>query len=88
MKKILLALVLIGLFAFTAMEQNKGAALVNREQGIYLFVDCEPVGAYDFLGVVNSSTINVNLSYVQVKKRLVKRAVKEYPEAEAIILRF
>lgn len=60
---------------------------VNREKGFYLFVDNRPVEDYETLGYVEKTTPLLG-DYEEVKRALLRRAVKQYPEAEGLIFRF
>ena len=89
MKKLSLAFV-VGLstaclFAFAASEYvlRNNTAEVNEVQGIAVFVDSKPVKEYEFLGTEKAI---FNDKYSSARDVLVKKARKEYPTANAIIL--
>lgn len=60
---------------------------VNREEGFYLFVDNRPVEDYEILGYVEKTTTWLG-DYEEVKAALIRRAAKQYPEAEGLIFDF
>jgi len=79
----------ISLLAFNTIEDiKKNYAVVNQQNGLYIFSDCMPLKPYTFLGEVKSSTGGFgSAQYTNVKLRLLKNAKKKYPQADGIILR-
>ena len=75
-------------------DVSNGMAKVNQQQGVYLFADCTPVADYEYLGTVKNKVgmselgLGGNDDYETVKKRLIKKAKKEYPEGNGIIFDF
>jgi hypothetical protein len=71
-------------------KPSKGDAVVEQRQGLYIFNDCKPKSEYIFLGEVthgNSFTkADGDTPLDQKKDGLAKKARKEFPEAEGIIL--
>jgi len=80
-------IILIGLSAFSVIGKEKYYASPNRVQGLYVYVDAEPVGDYKSLGIVKK-TVGLSGQYTSVRDGLIKKAVKDYPEADAIIISF
>ena len=90
MKKIILvdAFAAIALLAGAQMLKLNEAT-VNQEQGFYLFVESTPTAEYEFLGDVKQG-LNWGGSgqYGDIKKDLIKRCRKQYPNANGIIFHF
>ena len=91
MKKLILSF-LIGV-SFTALigagvvdyVVSKKTAEVTTIQNLKIFTDCQPVMEYDYLGTIKSSGTMTG-QYEPVRNALIKKAKKEYPQAEGIIL--
>lgn len=66
-------------------EIKKSTAEVNQVDGFYIFTDSKPVAPYDSLGVVTIGFMT-GTQYNSMKKNLVKRARKRYPDADGLIL--
>ncbi|MBI49148.1 MAG: hypothetical protein CL850_02535 [Crocinitomicaceae bacterium] len=94
MKKILFGIILIlslsSLFAFTysaVYDIKNNTSEVNQFEGLLIFTDSKPVKSYEYLGTVKSNTGGFGGSqYEDVRKRLIKNAKKEYPQADGLIL--
>ncbi|MEO1260555.1 MAG: hypothetical protein AAFZ15_17290 [Bacteroidota bacterium] len=67
-------------------EEKKRLAQPDKIQGIYIFTDSTPVDDYELLGVVKT-TVGLSAQYEPIRDKMIKRARKNYPEAEAIIIR-
>ena len=78
------------LFAFKIMnyEAKKSTGEVDQFQGLFIFVDSKPVMEYEYLGTVKSSVSLGDSQYTGVRDRIIKKAKKDFPEADAIILTF
>lgn len=63
---------------------NKSTGEVNRERGIYTFMDCNPVLPYETLGEVKGRWHD--MGYREVKESLVINTKKKYPDADAVII--
>lgn len=87
-KTLIAALFLVSILAFNnPFQVNNGTAQVNQYQNLYIFSDSKPVKEYDYLGTIKSSTGGFgSAQYESVRDRLIKKAKKEYPQANAIIL--
>ncbi|MDR1866378.1 MAG: hypothetical protein LBR08_12535 [Bacteroidales bacterium] len=68
-------------------QAKKSTAEVARLQNLYVFSDSTPVKDYEYLGTVK---IVIRLlgsgQYTDIRDALIKKAKKEYPDAEGIIL--
>jgi hypothetical protein len=75
------------LFAFApkSMNDSKGMALVDQEQGLYIFIRSKPAGDYKFLGKVNMPEIVWNGKPKEMMNIAVRRSRKQFPEANGII---
>jgi hypothetical protein len=94
MKKIFLGTFIVisftSLLAFTAISYQikKSTADVDQIQGLYIFVDSKPVMDYEYLGTVKSTVSLGDGQYTGVRDRIIKKAKKDYPEADGIIITF
>ena len=80
-------------FSFTTFTANpQAAAEVNQYEGIYIFTDCKPATAYEYLGTVKPKGRGWDLvggnsnQYTDLRDRLIKAAKKEHKDAQGIIL--
>ena len=90
MKKVIVITALFAVALLTSAKILKmNEATVNQEQGIYLFVESTPTSEYVFLGDVKQ-TYNWGGSgqFGDIKKDLLKRCKKQYPNANGIIFHF
>lgn len=85
----LLGVIVITL-ASSAIENytvKKNTAEVLSYQNVRIFTDCTPVAEYEYLGTVKGPAMSFSSGqYEPVRDGLIKRAKKEYPQAEGIIL--
>jgi len=70
-----------------AADYTKASAVVNQVEGIYVYTDCKPVLDYEYIGTIKSSFAGTG-QYYQVRNKLLKKCKKEYPNADAIVIRF
>ena len=68
-----------------AQNDDHALAMVERTQGILVFTDNEPVCKYEILDR-DKNHYSWNSSYGAIKNKLIKRALKDFPEADGIIL--
>ncbi len=98
MKRIFFLLACVISIEATAQDcpPAKGDATVPQVQGVYIFSGLQPKHSYKFLGQVKTGSGFVKVMFgedgessenTKIEK-LVKRAKKEFPETEAIIIRF
>ena len=83
----LLGLSLSALVAFTIVanyDVKTNTAEVDQVQGYYIFAKCKPVKEYGYLGTVKGPTIG-NHEFDNLVELMVKKAKKDYPEANALI---
>ena len=84
----LIGLSLTMMFAFaTTYQPKENTAEVEQMEGLYIFTDSKPVMDYEYLGTLKAS-IGFSSQYQSVRNKLVKKAKKKYPEAEAVIFHF
>ena len=79
------AAVLFRCIAFKKSASTNKAE-VNSIQGMMIFTDSKPVADYKYIGTVSLSAISFNEQYQEVRDKLIKKAKKQYPDANAIIL--
>jgi len=68
-------------------KDNLGLARVNKANGIFIFTDCEPINEYEILDRVGAR-FGWSAQYQAVRDKLVKKAVKEFPNADGVICTF
>ncbi len=79
------------LFALISFnKKDKGlsfaSARVTQVDGLYIFTDCLPTNQFDSIGTVDLGFIS-GTQYDNIKTNLIKRAKKQFPEAEGLILK-
>lgn len=92
MKNILYG-IMIGIILITLVsagienyQVRKSTAEVKKVLGLYIFTDSEPVMEYDILGEIKiSSALSISDSYGSRRDALIKKAKREYPNADAIL---
>ena len=80
----------LGLFSsvwFSTYEPQKKSAEVEQMQGCYIFVDSKPVMEYEYLGTV-SALVGWSSQYQSIRDQLLRKAKKEYPNADGLIFHF
>lgn len=60
-------------------------ALVDKENGLYIFTNSRPTLIYESIGKVKAG-VTMSGTYQQLKKSLINKTLKNYPTAEAIIV--
>lgn len=94
MKKTSITLCIVALVTLMSLAPSqeliihKSIAKANQVQGYYLFVDCEPVAEYEYLGTVKYTIGLGGSQYSAVKNALVKKAKKKFPGGNGIIFHF
>jgi hypothetical protein len=83
----LLCSILVLAFAFTISEYkpNHSTAETSKIDGFYIFTDSKPVMPHDSLGVVDLGFVS-GTQYESIRTNLIKRARKQYPTADGLIL--
>lgn len=85
-KAILLVILFLSVFAFKPIyETIKATAEVQQEEGLYIFYRSRPVREYEYLGTYKIGLIWDDKPSLLFNK-LVRKAKKEYPQAEAIVI--
>lgn len=79
-----LAVVAIAAASFAVVQQEKNLAQVEQIQGLYVFVKSKPVNEYEFLGSVKPGAMG-NHEFDNLLQMTIKKAKKEYPQADAIL---
>jgi len=68
-------------------EANKSTGESEQMGGYYIFVDSKPVMEYDFLGTVKGGAgAFTSGQYTEVRDGLIKKAQKDFPEGNGLIL--
>lgn len=73
---------------FKENAQNKNHAKVAQFQGLYLFVDSEPLNPTEYLSTSKVSLTLGSSQYSVLRDKLIKKAKKESPTAEGLVLKF
>lgn len=70
-----------------AQSVDYSTAKVERIQGLYVFTDCQPVAAYEFLGTVSGANVGMKSPQYQiVRDGLIKKLREDFPNADGVIL--
>ena len=79
-----IVLMLVSATMGIAQTKDKALARVNKDNGVYVFTDCEPVSKYEIL---DRTKVHISWSgqYNEVRDKLVKKTLKDYPKCEAIV---
>lgn len=86
MKKLFLMLLFIStLISFSVVQEDRAMAQVNRVEGLYIFCDSKPLKNYKYLGSVEVP-LTVTDYYNVKRKALIKKAKKDYPGANGLII--
>jgi hypothetical protein len=92
MKKIILLVTLIsGVSLFGMRSYNdfkKSHSEVDQYQGIFVFTDSKPLKEYEYLGTVKMTMGLGSGQYQNVRNVLIKKAKKDYPQADGLIMNF
>ena len=75
------------ILAFKAItyEPNPATAEVYKIEGFYIFTDSKPMMQHDSLGIVELGFVS-GTQYESIRANLIKRARKQYPDANGLIL--
>ena len=74
-------------FTYMNYEPKKSTSEVDQMQGLYIFTDSHPVLEYEYLGTVKV-TVGMDTQYQGVRNKLIDKARKDYPNADALIMQF
>lgn len=87
MKKIVVLLAVAVLISVSAFSQKPTYyAKVNKVEGLYIYVNAEPVDQYEELGYLKKKGLWWQCQYTEIFNYFFKRCKKEYPKANALIL--
>lgn len=88
MKQYILIFATFAALSFTGRKFNPSTATaeVNQVQGLYIFTDSKPVLEVEYMGTVKIKGIVESNKYTTIRDLLIKRAKREYPKANGIIL--
>jgi hypothetical protein len=81
-----IAIMTIATLSYSLIQQPKNLAEVEQIQGLYIFTDSKPVTEYEYLGTIKTGAVVMSSKHKDVMSILLKKAKKEYPTGEAIIL--
>lgn len=79
--------IMAGLAFKVAYEPKNSTAEVEQVQGVYIYVSSKPVKDYEFLGNVKVPGMVGSKDYEDLMPKMVGRALKEYPKADAVIFK-
>jgi hypothetical protein len=80
-----ISLALLLAFAPKSMNESKGMAVVDQEQGLYIFIRSKPASNYKFLGKVNMPEVVWSGKPGEMMNIAVRRSRRQFPEANGII---
>ena len=83
---VLLAATALTFVGFRALTDH-AAATVESQQGLLIFHMSKPAQEFEFLGTVKTPGIITNTKFETILDILLKRAKKEYPYGQGIIMR-
>lgn len=72
---------------FADGETNTNLGLVKKINGVYVFIDCKPVGEYHYLGECTNNKSG-DWRYDTIRDNLLKEMLKKYPEGDGIIMHY
>lgn len=82
-----LVFIAVAILAMAVKPQAEtGNAQARKFKGVYIFTDADPVQPFEVLGTVSAAGLIGSAEYEPVRDRLLKKALKEYPSTEGIIL--
>lgn len=67
---------------------NSSHARVNQFQGVYIFVDNEPLSTYDYVGNVIPKNRSNSNQYTSIRELFLQKCVKDYGQAKGMLLKF
>jgi hypothetical protein len=69
-------------------QNNMNHARVNQFQGVYIFVDNEPLNQYDFVGTIIPKNRPSSNQYTSIRELFLQKCVKDYGQAKGMMLKF
>lgn len=78
------ALILVSTLSVNAQSDNT-LARVQKNNGLYVFVDNEPVMEYEIVDRVKSS-ISWSGQFSEIRNKLIRKAVSDFPNADGIVI--
>lgn len=90
---IILSLVNIGaskavIIKFKENATNKNHAKANQYQGLYIFVDSEPLDETEYIGTIKSRMSLSGDQYVSVRDKLIRKCKSDHKDAKGLIIKF
>lgn len=67
---------------------NKNQAKVNQYQGLYIFVDSEPLNETEYLGTVKTKMSLSSSQYTSLRDKLIKKCKNDFDNAKGLIIKF
>lgn len=83
-----LAILMLGSSFKIAYDATNKTAEVNKVDGVYVFTDSQPVKDFEKLGEVKLTLGLGSSQYSDLRDKLIKKAKKDYPNTDAVILYF
>lgn len=84
-KLFVLTMMLLASVSAFAQQYDKGVARVQKNNGVYVFCDNEPMCDYDILDR-EKSNMSWTGQYNEIRNKLIKKSVKDYPNADGVVL--
>jgi hypothetical protein len=73
---------------FKENASNLNQAKVKQYQGLYIFVDSEPIAETEYIGTVKTKGSFSSNQYTSLRDKLIKRCKKKFGDAKGLILKF
>ncbi len=81
----LTSLIAVALLIMSMTSAATGSAKVKQMQGVYIFMDADPLDKFTTLGTVKAA-FAASSNYSDIRDKLLKKLKKEYPEANGMII--
>jgi hypothetical protein len=69
-------------------QTNNSHARVNQYQGVYIFVDNDPLTPYDYAGNIIPKNKSNSNQYTSIRELFLQKCVKDFGQAKGMILKF
>lgn len=73
---------------FKEGQENIGQAKVSQFQGLYVFVDSEPLNETEYVGTVKSKRSMVSSQYSKLRDKLINKCRDDFKDAQGLVIKF
>lgn len=81
-------LLIVAALSGSSLKNDNDLARVAVRDGVCLFIDSAPVNDYEIIGREKVSGVVMSVQYEAIRDLLIKKSLKNYPDAEGIIFNF